>query len=441
MKSILVLLALIFFQSCSFDNKSGIWINENDGFETKDNSYKEFKTLSSLDQTFNEKIEIDKNFKFNLSKKIINQEWKDIFYNQTNNLDNFNYNNLNQLIFKSKRITKYTINDYILFENNNIISSDQRGNIVVFSVSENKVVNKFNFYKKQYKEIKKYLNIVVENNIIYVADNIGYLYAFDYKKNEILWAKNYKVPFRSNIKISNNKLISANLNNDLLFLNKVNGELLATIPTEETIIKNKFINNISITNQYILYLNTYGTLYAIDSASLNIRWFLNLNQSLDLNPSNLFSGNQIINHNDKIVISSNDFTYILDEKTGSIIHKKNFSSSLKPVVIDKYLFLISKRNLLIATDITNGKIIYSHNINDRIADFIKTNKKKVKLKNIMLADDKIFIFLKNSYVVKFNIKGNIEEINKLPSKINSNPIFINSSMLFLDYRNKLVIVD
>ena len=441
MKSILVLLALIFFQSCSFDNKSGIWINENDGFKTKDNSYKEFKTLSSLDQTFNEKIEIDKNFKFNLSKKIINQEWKDIFYNQTNNLDNFNYNNLNQLIFKSKRITKYTINDYILFENNNIISSDQRGNIVVFSVSENKVVNKFNFYKKQYKEIKKYLNIVVENDIIYVADNIGYLYAFDYKKNEILWAKNYKVPFRSNIKISNNKLISANLNNDLLFLNKVNGELLATIPTEETIIKNKFINNISITNQYILYLNTYGTLYAIDSASLNIRWFLNLNQSLDLNPSNLFSGNQIINHNDKIVISSNDFTYILDEKTGSIIHKKNFSSSLKPVVIDKYLFLISKRNLLIATDITNGKIIYSHNINNRIAEFIKTNKKKVKLKNIMLADDKIFIFLKNSYVVKFNIKGNIEEINKLPSKINSNPIFINSSMLFLDYRNKLVIVD
>jgi len=441
MKSILVLLALIFFQSCSFDNKSGIWINENDGFKTKDNSYNEFKTLSSLDQTFNEKIEIDKNFKFNLSKKIINQEWKDIFYNQTNNLDNFNYNNLNQLIFKSKRITKYTINDYILFENNNIISSDQRGNIVVFSVSENKVVNKFNFYKKQYKEIKKYLNIVVENDIIYVADNIGYLYAFDYKKNEILWAKNYKVPFRSNIKISNNKLISANLNNDLLFLNKVNGELLATIPTEETIIKNKFINNISITNQYILYLNTYGTLYAIDRASLNIRWFLNLNQSLDLNPSNLFSGNQIINHNDKIVISSNDFTYILDEKTGSIIHKKNFSSSLKPVVIDKYLFLISKRNLLIATDITNGKIIYSHNINDRIADFIKTNKKKVKLKNIMLADDKIFIFLKNSYVVKFNIKGNIEEINKLPSKINSNPIFINSSMLFLDYRNKLSIVD
>ena len=93
MKSILVLLALIFFQSCSFDNKSGIWINENDGFKTKDNSYNEFKTLSSLDQTFNEKIEIDKNFKFNLSKKIINQEWKDIFYNQTNNLDNFNYNN------------------------------------------------------------------------------------------------------------------------------------------------------------------------------------------------------------------------------------------------------------------------------------------------------------------------------------------------------------
>ena len=60
---------------------------------------------------------------------------------------------------------------------------------------------KFNFYKKKYKKIKKKLNFIIENGIIYVSDNIGYLYAFNYKTKKFLWAKNYKIPFRSNIKL------------------------------------------------------------------------------------------------------------------------------------------------------------------------------------------------------------------------------------------------
>ena len=37
-----------------------------------------------------------------------------------------------------------------------------------------KNINKFNFYKKKYKKIKKNLNLIVENNIIYVSDNLGF---------------------------------------------------------------------------------------------------------------------------------------------------------------------------------------------------------------------------------------------------------------------------
>ena len=40
-----------------------------------------------------------------------------------------------------------------------------------------------------------------------------------------------------------------------------------------------------------------------------------------------------------------------------------------------------------------------------------------------MLNGKIFIFLKNSYVIKFELNGNIEKIVKLPFKINSNPIF------------------
>ena len=47
-------------------------------------------------------------------------------------------------------------------------------------------------------------------------------------------------------------------------------------------------------------------------------------------------------------------------------------------------------------------------------------------------NDKIFIFLKNSFVLNFDINGNLDNIEKLPTKINSNPIIIDGSIIYLD---------
>ena len=136
--------------------------------------------------------------------------------------------------------------------------------------------------------------MILENQIIYVSDNIGYLYAYDIKKDKVLWAKNYKTPFRSNIKIIKNKLIAANQNNILYFFDKKSGDIIKSIPTEENTIKNEFISNLSSNEKYTFFLNTYGSLYAVDNNRMRILWFINLNQSIDLNPSNLFEGNQIV---------------------------------------------------------------------------------------------------------------------------------------------------
>ena len=43
--------------------------------------------------------------------------------------------------------------------------------------------------------------------------------------------------------------------------------------------------------------------------------------------TNLFEGKEIINYKGKLVTSSNNFTYIFDEKSGSLLYKKNFISS------------------------------------------------------------------------------------------------------------------
>ena len=440
MKLLYAFTILVLFQNCSFDNKTGIWKSENTVSKKEKDVFSEFETLSSAKEKFDEIVTIAKDYQFKLINPIVNTDWRDIYYDQSNNFKNYSYSNLNKLIFKSKKISKYKISNFLV-EEKKLIITDIKGNIITYSLNTSRIISKFNFYKKKYKKIEKILNFIVEDNIIYVSDNLGYLYAFNPVKNKILWAKNYKIPFRSNLKITNESLIAANQNNDLYFFNKKNGDILRLIPTEETIVKNKFVNNLSLNNQLLFFLNTYGSLYAINKKTMKIKWFLNLNQSLDLNPSNLFFGNQIVADNNKVVVSSNQFTYVLNAINGSTIHKKNFSSYSRPIINNDYLFSITKNNLLLAMEIKSGKIIYSYNINRRIAEYLNTKEKKVEIENFMIVNTKIFIFLKNSYILKFDIKGNLENVQKLPSKLSVAPILIDKSLLFLNSKNKILIIN
>ena len=363
--------------------------------------------MSTSDKIFNQTIPIKKNYKFILSKPLQNLEWQDIFFNSSNNFKNFKYNNLNKLIFKSNKISKYKTNNNILFEKNHLITSDEKGNIITYSINEKKIISKFNFYKKKHKNIKKKLNLIIERNIIYVSDNIGYLYAYNYKTDKILWAKYYKVPFRSNLKLSKNKLIASSHINNLFYFDKTNGNILKSFPTEEIIVQNEFINNLSLNNDSLFFLNSYGSLYSIDNKDLRIRWFVNLNQSLDLTTSNLFTCTQIINNKNKIIISSNKSTYIIDSNNGSILYKSNIVSQIKPVIFNDHLFLITKNNLLVVIELNSLKIIYSQNINEKIAKFLNTDKKLVEFKEMFIVNNNIYIFLKNSYLLKFNLNGDL----------------------------------
>tara|TARA_B100000242_G_scaffold223349_1_gene164134 strand:+ start:1047 stop:2372 length:1326 start_codon:yes stop_codon:yes gene_type:complete len=441
MKILIFLIFQMMLLSCSFDNKSGIWQNLNQPQDKEKNIFSDFKNLSSEKSNFKEIFDLKQNLEFLLPEKIEVKIWKDIYYKESNNLENFKYNNLNKIVFKSKRVSKNRIENYILYKNNIIIFNDLKGNIYLYSLQEKKLLDKFNFYKKKYKSINKKINLIVDENIIFVSDNIGYLYAYNFEKNKIIWAKNYKVPFRSNMKIFKDKLIASNQNNDLYFFNKGTGDIKKLIPTEETAVKNMFINNLSLKNKTLFYINTYGSLYSIDCQDMNINWFVNLNQSVDINPSNLFYGNQIVSNINRVVISSNQFTYILDSETGSVVSKKNYSSKIKPLIVDKYLYLISNNDLLIMTNINSGEVLFSLDLNQEISNFLKTKKKKAQFKNIMFINDKIYIFLKNSYVLKFELAGKIKEIVKLPNRINTFPIIINNSILYLDQKNKISVVN
>ena len=194
-------------------------------------------------------------------------------------------------------------------------------------------------------------------------------------------------------------------------------------------------------NNNLFYLNTYGSLYSININNLNLNWFQNFNQSLDINPSNLFEGNGLVSIDNKLILSTDKNIYILDTSTGAILFRKNLSSSINPIILGKNIFLVTNNNLLISIDLETFELIYSFDINQKVADFLKSKKYKLQFQNIMIVNNKIFIYLKNSYILKFDLYGNLEKIDKLPAKLNSNPIVVDNSILFLNKQNKLTIVN
>ena len=89
MKIILLSILLIILNNCSFDNKTGIWQNNNTTIT--DIRFDDFETLYSKEQLFNKIIVPKKNLDIPTSKTKTNLKWVDEFYQSTNNTDNFNY--------------------------------------------------------------------------------------------------------------------------------------------------------------------------------------------------------------------------------------------------------------------------------------------------------------------------------------------------------------
>ena len=441
MKLYFILIIVFFLNNCSFDNKTGIWINENAILEEENDQFKEFKKISSSQEIFNQIIPLEKELQIKLPDLIQPNNWNEIFYNNSNNYVNFDYKYLNQIQLKTKKLTKHVTREHILFSKNNLIFSDVKGNIIFYSLNEKKIKNKFNFYKKKFKKFKKKLNLVIDDRIIYVTDNLGYAYAFDYLENKLIWAKNYKIPFSSNLKASNNNLFTSNINNVFLILDKKNGNNIQKIPTEEVLVKNNFKDNLSQNENSIFYLNTFGSLYSINQKTFKVNWYINLNTASGSNLTDLFNGNQIINYKKYIVVTSNRSTYVIDANNGSIIYKLNIISKIKPIIVNKYLFLISNNNLLISFNLESGTIVYSYDLNEKISKFLNIKKKEAQFKFFTLANNNLLIILKNSYFLKFDINGKLLDIDKFNSKIKSNPIFINNSILYLDLKNKLLVIN
>ena len=147
MKFFFILAIFVLLQNCSFDNKSGIWENEDQVINKKENKlFKEFEDLNNEQKIFNKIIKSNQKIKLYSKPKSLN-ELNDHSLDKINTL-NLSYKGLNEQIFRSKKISKNKINKKIFFDNDNLILSDVKGNIIIYSTKEKKYLKNLIFTKK-----------------------------------------------------------------------------------------------------------------------------------------------------------------------------------------------------------------------------------------------------------------------------------------------------
>ena len=444
---IFFLFSLLFFTSCSFDNKTGIWKNAEDIIEKKEQiKDKELIDVFTENKFFDEEKN-NENIQINIENSFKNSNWTDEFFNLNNNIPNISYKNNKILVSKILKISKlkYSKDRLIrpLIYNQKIILTNNKGIIYIFSLETQKKIFEFNFYKKKYKKYKKEIYLSIQDNIIYAADNLGYMYAINIENQKIIWAKNFGVPFRSNIKIIDNLIFLSNQENELLAVNLSNGEKMWQFRTTPQLLKSSFINNILIdkTNENVLFLNNYGELYSINYKTRNINWLKAFKSFSSTDKNDLFIGTPLSLKSKSLIISTGKIIANVNPISGIITWTKNIPSKVKPILTEKHIFVISDNKLLICLNKASGSVLWSTNIVKRSKE--KDRKSKYKnldfIKTILIVDGKLFLFSDAGFLLTFELQnGNLISLDRILKKqLGSEPVFSEGNMYLFNKSSQL----
>jgi outer membrane protein assembly factor BamB len=452
MKRLLLVFFTIAVTSCSFDKKTGIWNDASDiAVDNQSpkiinsNSSTQYENVFTKNSPFNEEKENlnFSNIKIDPPIKLIN--WPEQYAIPTNNISNFSYFGNKILQSRSSKLSKFSTkknysNRSIVFHKNNLISYDQKGTIFIYSLSLKKKIFEYNFYKRNFKNYNKKIYLIVNENVLYAADNLGYLYALNLNSNSIIWAKNYGIPFRSNLKFANNAIFLASQDNVIYSIKPDTGDKSWQFATTTTFLKADFENNIAVDqiNNNLFFLNTSGELYSINYENQKLNWVLNFKNSSLVGDTDLFLSQPIVIKNNNLIVSTEKAILSYDTLTG----RKNWNlfveTIVKPIVTTRYSYIISSNNLLICVDNNNGEVVWSKN-------FFRNIKKKIELKfgsiiDFKIVNNEINIYSKNGYLLSYNPNNgkliSLSRINK--NGIHSKIFFLNENMFFVDNDNKLL---
>ncbi len=417
-KRYLYLIIFLFLLNCSLNPNSKFWTEEKKILVDKSSTTILLKskkqTLNEFNQNF--KITIPKNLKVYADQKLNN----DGFINFDANLEKISKYNF-------KAIKSFSnFEPEILIDKDHLFFFDNTGSIIKFDNNSN-IVWKQNHYSKQDKKLQPILFFGKGQEDLFIADSLANYYVINQNTGVLKWKKKHSSSFNSQIKIFENKALVIDMENQLRCFSLKTGEILWSVKTQQSLLRSQKKQSLILKDDKVYFTNSIGDVTAVNTSNGNIVWQAPTQSNISFGSTFFLKLSDIVSDETSIFFSdNNDQFYSLDLLTGSINWKQDFSSDIRPALIDDYLITISDNGLLIIMNKKTGQII---RINDLYKNIKDKRKKDFQPIGFVVGKSYIYLSTKNGRIMVINFKeGKIEKIIKLDNNKIQRPVYFNRSL-------------
>jgi outer membrane protein assembly factor BamB len=419
---IILIIALIFLNQCSFNENSRIWKDKENKLEAQKNIKKVFLEDKKIATEFNQELKLDLSIiKFN--NKITDNE---------NNYGSQNYEGLIDKIGNYK-FSKFEdinqLNFKPIFLEDGLIFFDKKGSIIRYN-DKTKVLWKQNHYSKSEKKLRPKLDFIQDGENLLITDSIAKYYSVNINSGELNWSKNNIYPFNSDIKKHKNKIFVIDYKNTLRCYNISDGNECWNLKTEDsfTISNSKF--SLIVINDKVIFSNSIGDITAVDIETGVIIWQLPTQSSSIINETYNFKISKLVSDGNSIIFSNNKNEFhSIDVKTGTINWINEINSNITPIITENLIFTVSNEGYLIVIEKNNGNII-------RVTDLFKNYKLK-KRKNInpvgfVIGNTNLYLTNTDGKMIVVDLSlGDIKKIEKISGDFISRPFIFNQNLFVI----------
>ena len=406
-KFFLYLVLILFLSNCGFKDKK---------VEQNPNAITLFEKSKPIEQELNPTLNIK------ISTITKGEPFLSSNSNNSGNLD-FNSNFENAFSYKFSTIDQFKFNQpEILFtEDNSLVFFTGKGEIFKTSIDFEEYW-KVNHYTKKEKKLKPILYFAQSGNDILVLDNLSKVYSIKLETGELNWTIESKVGFNSNAKIIKNSVVAVDFDNVIRAFSVKDGKELWNFDTDNPFIKSQKKLSLVTKGEVVFFINSIGDVTALNANDGSLVWQTPTQSTLIFQDAFTLENSDIIFANDTIYFSNNrNEFFAIDARSGVLKYKQTINSSLRPTVIENYVFSISKEGFLFVIDDKTGNVLRITNIFKNI----ENKKNQIEPTGFILAQNKVYVSLNNGKLIKLNaVSGNEEGFYKIgKSRINRPNVF------------------
>ena len=419
---IILIIALIFLNQCSFKENSRIWKDKENKLDAQKNIKKVFLEDKKITSEFNQELKLDLSIiKFN--NKIIdnkNNYGSQNYEGLINKIGNYKFSkfeDINQLNFKP------------IFLEDGLIFFDKKGSIIRYN-DKTKVLWKQNHYSKSEKKLRPKLDFIQDGENLLITDSIAKYYSVNINSGELNWSKNNIYPFNSDIKKYKNKIFVIDYKNTLRCYNVSDGNECWNLKTEDsfTISNSKF--SLIVISDKVIFSNSIGDITAVDIETGVIIWQLPTQSSSIINETYNFKISKLVSDGNSIIFSNNKNEFhSIDVKTGTINWINEINSNITPIITGNLIFTVSNEGYLIVIEKNKGNII---RVTDLFKNYKLKKRKNIKPVGFVIGNTNLYLTNTDGKMIIVDLSlGDIKKIEKISGDFISRPFIFNQNLFVI----------